>query len=117
MKDLLAMTAVLVALIAYSSMKGDAGVQNISVPQSYSGSEGLEYIRNNYASQLSQAKSICTGQFKGTWTDSSNTIGCFGMQGFTSAYCNMTIIKQLTDLCNSIRGNAVCSSNQASCNV
>ena len=76
-----------------------------------------DYIRKNYASGLAQAKSLCTSQFKGTWTDTSTTRGCYGMQGFNTAYCNTDTIQNLVKLCNSIGGNPVCSATQSSCSV
>ena len=88
-----------------------------NVPSGTTGSQGLDYIRKNYASGLAQAKSLCAGQFKGTWTDTSTTIGCYGMQGFNTAYCSTDTIQNLVKLCNSIGGNSVCSSTQASCSV
>ena len=88
-----------------------------SVPSGTTGSAGLDYIRKNYASGLAQAQSLCTSQFKGTWTDNSNTIGCYNMQGFNTAYCAIDTVQNLVNLCNSIGGNPVCSSTQASCSV
>ena len=83
----------------------------------YTGTEALNYIREKYSSELSQARSFCTGQFKGSWIDNSNTIGCYNMQGFSSSFCSMDIIKNLESMCNSIGGSSVCSSTQASCSV
>jgi hypothetical protein len=117
MKDLLAMAAIIVALMAYSSLTKSDSSQSYPVSQDVKGTAGIDYIRNNYASQISQARSLCTGQFKGSWIENSNAIGCFGMQGFSTVYCGMDIIRQLTDLCNSIGGSPVCSSSQASCSV
>ena len=91
--------------------------QTYSVPSDYKGSQGLDYIRKNYASGLSQARSLCTGQFKGSWVDTSNEIGCHNMQGFSSAYCGISVIQNLVKLCNSIGGSPTCSSTQASCSV
>ena len=91
--------------------------QNYTVPPEYKGSEGLDYIRKTYASELSQARSLCTNQFKGNWVDSSNNLGCYDMQGFSSSYCNMDIINNLINLCKSIGGSSTCSSTQASCSV
>ena len=91
--------------------------QNYQVPQEYKGSEGLDYIRRNYASELQQARSLCTNQFNGNWVDSSTSIGCYNMQGFSENYCNIDIIKNLESLCISINGSPVCSSTQASCSI
>ena len=88
-----------------------------SVPSGTTGSAGLDYIRKNYGSGLAQAQSLCASQFKGTWRDDSSTIGCYNMQGFNTAYCSTDVIQNLVDMCNSIGGNAVCSSTQASCSV
>ncbi|OGI11703.1 hypothetical protein A3K64_00195 [Candidatus Micrarchaeota archaeon RBG_16_36_9] len=87
------------------------------VPSGVKGVEGLEYIRNNYASGLEQAKSLCTGQFKGTWRDDSRNIGCYDMETFDLGYCNSDIIQNIVKLCNTISGNPICSSTQASCSV
>jgi len=88
-----------------------------SVPPEYKGTAGLDYLKKQYGSSLSQARSLCTSQFKGNWVDTSNSIGCYNMQGFSTAYCSMDIIHNLISLCNSIGGSATCSINQASCNV
>jgi len=88
-----------------------------SVPSGYKGVEGLDYLKKQYGSSLSQARSLCTSQFKGNWVDTSNSIGCYSMQGFSTAYCSMDIIHNLISLCNSIGGSATCSINQASCTV
>ena len=91
--------------------------QTFTVPPEYKGSEGLEYIRTQYETELTQARSLCISQFKGNWVDSSNTIGCYDMQGFSTYYCGIGIIQDLVNLCNSIGGNPTCSSTQASCTV
>jgi len=91
--------------------------QSYTVPPEYRGSEGLDYIREHYASELAQARSLCINQFKGDWIDTSNDLGCYNMQGFSSSYCNMDIINNLVNLCKSIGGNPSCSSTQASCSV
>jgi len=91
--------------------------QNYSIPPEYKGSQGLNYIRNNYASDLAQARSLCVNQFKGNWVDNSNERGCLNMQGFSSYYCYTSAIQNIVNLCNSIGANPICSSNQASCTV
>ena len=88
-----------------------------TVPTDYKGKPGLDYLKQHYSSGLAQAKSLCTSQFKGTWTDSANSIGCYNMKGFSTYYCNMDYIKGLIDLCREINGNPVCSSTQASCSL
>ena len=103
------------AYFFYGNKSSDG--QSYSVPEEYQGSQGLDYLRQNYASQLSQARALCTSQFKGTWVDSSSEIGCHNMQGFSTFYCSLDIIQDLVNLCNSIGGNSVCSSTQASCSV
>ncbi len=87
------------------------------MPPEHKGVEGLDYIRINYASELAQAKNLCITQFKGNWVDSSNTIGCFNMQGFSTYYCSVDVIQNIVNICNSIGGNPTCSSTQASCTV
>lgn len=91
--------------------------QSFEIPPEYTGSRGLDYIRDSYSSQLSQARTACSSYFKGEWRDNSNTIGCYNMQDFSTSYCGTDIIQNLVDLCNSIRGNPVCTSTQASCSV
>jgi hypothetical protein len=88
-----------------------------TVPTDYKGKAGLDYLKQHYSSGLAQAKSLCASQFKGTWTDSANSIGCYNMKGFSTYYCSMDYIKGLIDLCREISGNPVCSSTQASCSV
>jgi len=90
---------------------------NTTVPLQYKGIEGLDYLKKQYSSQLPQAKSLCLSQFKGEWVDTSNSIGCFNMQGFSSSYCGVNLISNLIKLCNSIGGSPICSSTQASCTV
>jgi hypothetical protein len=109
----------IVALVAYYLYnKPNGGTsQTLTVPQEYKGTAGLNYIRQNYASEISQARSLCSGQFKGSWVDSSNSIGCYNMQGFSQYYCNINTLQNLAKLCNSIGGSPVCSSTQASCSV
>ena len=92
------------------------GNQTYIIPSNYKGLEGLNYIKQNYASGLEQARGLCINTFKGNWVDTSNSIGCYDMQGF-SIYCNMDAIKNLTNLCNSIRGIPTCDSTQASCKI
>jgi len=111
---------IIIILAAYFSSfnkTGTSSSQTYSIPPEYRGSAGLEYVKRQYSSQLSQARSLCTGQFKGNWMDSSNSLGCYNMQGFSTYYCGMNIIKNLENLCRSIGGSSTCSSNQASCSV
>jgi len=118
MNDLTIFIIIIIILAAYFLYnRGSDSSQNYSVPSQYKGSEGLDYIRKSYASGLSQARGLCTSQFKGEWVDSSNEIGCQNMQGFSTSYCGVDIIKNLVNLCNSIGGNPVCSSTEASCSV
>jgi hypothetical protein len=117
MKDIYILIIIVIILAAYFFYKNSTASQSYSVPTQYKGSEGLDYIRKNYASELSQAKSLCAGQFKGEWIDSSSEIGCQNMQGFSTSYCGMDIINNLVNMCNSIGGNPVCSSTQAICSV
>jgi hypothetical protein len=91
------------------------GDLNITIPPEYTGIAGLDYVRKNYAPTMEKAKSLCTGQFKGEWRDTSTEMGCYGMQGFLTLYCGAETIKNLKDLCNSINGISTCSSNQVSC--
>ena len=106
---------ILAVYLFYKTMSTSS--QDISVPSDYKGAEGLDYIREQYSSQMSQARSLCVGQFKGEWIDTSNKLGCQNMQGFSPSYCSFDIIKNLISLCNSIGGSATCSSNEASCSV
>lgn len=119
MNDMVILIIVLIILGAYAMYnKGSSsGSQSYSVPSSYSGSGGLDYIRKNYASGLSQARGLCTSQFKGEWIDTSSEIGCRNMQGFSTTYCGLDVIQNLVKMCNSIGGNPVCSSTEASCSV
>jgi len=117
MKDIYILIIIVIILAAYSFYKNSTANQSYSVPTQYKGSEGLDYIRKNYASGLSQAKSLCVGQFKGEWTDSSSEIGCQNMQGFSTYYCSFDIIKNLVKMCISIGGSPICSSTQAICSV
>lgn len=121
MEDRTIAIIIIIAVAAYllytNRSKVSGSSQNYTVPSNLKGSQGLDYIKNNYASGLSQAKSLCITQFKGNWMDNSNTIGCYNMQGFSTFYCNTDTIRNLVNLCNSIGGNSVCSSTQASCSV
>jgi hypothetical protein len=112
MNDITILIIILIILGAYVLF-----YKSTSVPTQYKGQEGLDYIRNNRAGDLAQAKALCISQFKGSWVDSSNAIGCYSMQGFSTSYCGMDILKNVIDLCNSIGGNPTCSSTQASCTV
>jgi len=93
------------------------GNQTFIIPSEYKGAEGLDYIRNSYSSELTQAKDICINRLEGNWIDNSTGIGCYGMQGFSEYYCSLDTIRNLTDLCNSIEGNSTCTSAQASCEL
>ena len=118
MRDLTIFIIIIIAFTAYffySKYKSASNPYNI--PSEYRGAEGLDYIRKNHASELSQARSLCTGQFKGEWRSDSSTIGCYNMEGFSSYFCGTDTIQNLVNLCNSIGGNSVCSSSQASCSV
>jgi purine-cytosine permease-like protein len=118
MENLTILIIIMIILAAYFIYKGgSSSKQSYSVPSQYKGSEGLDYIRKNYASGLSQAKSLCIGQFKGQWVDSSSEIGCNNMQGFSTSYCSVDVIQNLVKLCNSIGGSPTCSSTEASCSV
>lgn len=118
----IAIIFIIVVLAAYylSTNKGSGTTNNIKSNQSSTipeGTQGLDYLKRQYASQLPQAQSLCSSQFKGNWVDNSNSIGCYNMQGFSTFYCGADTIKNLINLCNSIGGNSVCSSTQASCTV
>jgi hypothetical protein len=90
---------------------------NITIPPEYKGVAGLDYVRRNYAPSMEKAKSLCTGQFKGDWRDTSTEMGCYDMQGFLTLYCGAETIQSLVNLCSYINGNSTCSSNQVSCSV
>lgn len=113
MNDIKILTIIIIILFAYILFNNS----NTSVPPEYKGSEGLDYIRRTRSGDLVQAKALCTSQFKGSWVDNSNSIGCYNMQGFSDYYCGMDILKNLANLCNSIEGNPTCTSTQASCTV
>jgi len=120
MRDLTIAVIILIVVIAYSYFnKGSTShsSNSFSIPSEYKGQEGLNYIRQNYASQLSQARSLCTSQFKGNWVDSSNSLGCYSMQGFSTLYCSTDVIKNLIETCKSIGGSSTCSTSQLSCSV
>ena len=110
---------IIIAVVAYYLYTQQTKSSNYSLPSEYvnSGSKGLTYLEQQYASQLSQARSLCENQFKGTWSQTSNSLGCYNMQGFSTIYCNTQEIQQITSICKQIGGNAVCSSDQASCTV
>jgi hypothetical protein len=119
MNDLTIFIIIIIILAAYAlyHRESSSGSQSYSVPSNYTGSEGLDYIRKNYSSGLAQAQALCTGQFRGEWVDSSSEIGCQKMQGFSTSYCGVDIINNLVNMCNTIGGNPVCSSTEASCSV
>ncbi|NIM46969.1 MAG: hypothetical protein GTN40_02300 [Candidatus Aenigmarchaeota archaeon] len=119
MKDITLLVIIIIVLAIYFFYIKDIvpEKQNYTVPPEYKGSEGLDYIRKTYASELSQARSLCINQFKGNWVDTSNNLGCYDMQGFSSSYCNMEIINNIINLCKLIEGSPICSSTQASCTV
>lgn len=114
MNDITILIIILIILGAYVFFYNNSSA---SVPAQYKGQAGLDYIRKTRSGDLAQAKALCTSQFKGSWVDSSNAIGCYNMQGFSTSYCGMDIIKNVIDMCNSIGGNPTCSSTQTSCTV
>jgi hypothetical protein len=123
MRDRTIFAIIVIIFIAYffysnqSKTAGTSAPSTPSVPSEYQGTKGLDYIRQNYASDLAQARNLCTSQFNGNWVDNSNTIGCYDMQGFSTAYCNTDVIQNLVSTCRSIGGSSTCSSTQASCTV
>jgi hypothetical protein len=120
MRDTVIFAIILLILAGYYFYKNGLSsnsTSNQTAPSGLKGSAGLDYIRKNYASGLAQAQSLCTGQFKGRWVDSSTSIGCYDMQGFNTEYCSTDVIQNLVKSCNSIAGNPVCSSTEASCSV
>ena len=116
MRDIVIFAIILLVLAGYYFYKNDVS-SNQTAPSGLKGSAGLDYIRKNYASGLAQAQSLCTGQFKGRWVDSSTSIGCYDMQGFNTAYCSTDVVQNLVKLCNSIAGGSTCSSTETSCSV
>lgn len=96
---------------------GDETFTIISIPSKYKGSEGLDYIRNNSASELARAKSACIDKFKGGWLDTLDAMGCYNMQDFSMDYCSEDIIQTLVNRCNQINGNPDCSTYQVTCTV
>jgi hypothetical protein len=88
-----------------------------SIPSEYKGSKGLDYIRNNSALELAEAKSLCIDLLNGEWVDTSNALGCYNMKDFSIVFCERDIIKTLISLCNQINGNPDCSTNQVICSV
>jgi len=115
MGDRTILIIIVVALAAYFLYPKSSNTYTI--PSGYKGAEGLDYLRKNYASELAQVRSLCINQFKGNWVDTSNTIGCYNMQSFSEYYCNTDTVKNLVNLCNSIEGDPICSSTQASCTI
>jgi hypothetical protein len=111
--------AIIILAAYYSSFNKTSTSSNktYSIPPEYKGVQGLDYVKKQYSSQLSQARSLCTSQFKGNWVDNSNSLGCYNMQGFSTSYCGFNIINNLVSLCRSIGGSPTCSSTQASCTV
>jgi hypothetical protein len=89
----------------------------ISVPPGYNGSKGLDYIRNNSASEVAEAKTLCTDLLNGVWTDNSTTIGCYSMKDFSTDFCDRGIIKTLVSLCNQINGSYECLTDRIICSV
>ena len=110
---------VLFALVAYSYADRNfiSHASSYEIPAEYRGVEGLNYVRQNYGSQMSQAQGLCSSQFKGSWIDSSNVIGCYSMQGFSTMYCGIDAVRSLIESCRAIGGSPVCSSDQISCTV
>jgi hypothetical protein len=86
-----------------------------STPVNLQGTEGLQQIKNNRASDLDYARNLCVSQFQGSWVNNQNEVGCYNMVGFSSNYCSM--MQDIINQCNSIGGNVVCTSTQASCSV
>lgn len=121
MEDFKVAVIILIVVVAYSYINKNflsrQSNNEYTIPPEYMGQEGLNYIKQNYASQLSQARSLCTGQFKGNWVDSSNSLGCYSMQGFSTLYCGTDVVKNLIETCKSIGGSSSCSSSQLSCSV
>ena len=116
MRDIIFLILIIIALASYFFYNKNFESQ-YTIPSEYKGTKGLEYIRENYASELAQARNLCINQFKGDWIDTSNKIGCYNMEGFSSYYCNVDIIKNLINLCYSIGGTPTCSSTEMSCSV
>jgi len=120
MNDKIVYTIIVIALayiIAFGNSFGNnksSSNQSNTVP---SGTAGLEYLKKQYASDLAKAQSLCSSQFKGNWVDTSNSIGCYSMQGFSTYYCGVDVIQNLVNVCKSIGGTPTCSSTQASCSV
>ena len=119
MDDLKIAVIILIIVVAYSYFKGFASQPKsaFSIPTNLMGQEGLNYVRQNYASELSQARSLCESQFKGSWIEISNSIGCYNMQGFSDLYCSTDVINQFRGACSSIGGSPACTSSQLSCTV
>jgi hypothetical protein len=88
-----------------------------SVPSGYTGPKGLDYIRTNYASQLENAKNLCTSQFKGDWVDTLDAIGCYNMQGFSMVFCGSDVIQGLIKLCYQISGDNGCTDTEIYCAI
>ena len=95
----------------------NADYENVIIPPEYTGPEGLEYVRTNYAPNMDEAKSLCTEQFKGEWRDTATEMGCYNMRGFLTLYCTAETIQKLTNLCDQINGDSTCSSDTVSCTV
>jgi len=120
MDDFTIAVIILIIVIVYSYFSKSSISQpksTFSIPTNLMGQAGLDYVRQNYASELSQARSLCESQFKGSWIDSSNSIGCYNIQGFSDLYCGTDVISQFYKACSSIGGSPVCTSSQLSCTV
>lgn len=81
------------------------------------GTQGLDIVKQQRASEMSQAEGYCTGRFKGNWVDTSNVVGCYDMQGFSTVYCVLGQIQDITKTCESIGGTPTCTETQISCSV
>ncbi len=91
--------------------------QTYTIPSEHTGVEALNYVRNNYSTDLAWAETLCINQFNGEWIDNSEKIGCYDMKGFFILYCNTENIMNILNFCHSIGGYSLCSSTQVSCTL
>jgi hypothetical protein len=88
-----------------------------SVPSGYTSSQGMQHIKSSYASQLEEARILCTSHFGGDWVNTLDAIGCYNMKGFSMAFCGNDVIQGLIRLCYQIDGDNGCTDTEIYCAV
>ena len=89
----------------------------VTVPPEYKGTAGLDYLRNNSPAEIEKAKSLCTNLLGGNWMNTKNSMGCYNMKYFVTAFCDRDIIKTLVSLCEEINGTTECLTDKVVCSV